>query len=238
MPEYLNRVYEKLKQRFQGSLVRVETVREIEPNAKEYLNKLAKAGLIERVKWGWYWVPDKVKDVWDFLENDGNFKVVSSQTAASFWNYDFVHRDICMLKVKDRSYGEALEAFAKHKGWNVQVEYIKEPSDVGYVKVGKLLVEDVESTIIECLQNWAFADGFAALYSNREKIKLKKLSEQSYWIRISGTNVRVKQALEYGCYRANELAEEDLFPVKKTRLNDEFVRREIDETIQKVVELG
>lgn len=238
MSAYLNRFYEQLRQRYQGSLVRVETVREIGPNAKEYMSKLAKAGLIEKVRWGWYWIPDEVKGVLDFLEKDRNFKVVSSQTAASFWNYDFVHRDIYMVKVKDRSYGEALEAFAKQRGWNIRVEYIKGASDVRCIKIGKLLVEDVESTIIECLQNWAFLDGFAALYSNREKIKLKKLFEQGYWKRVSGTNVRVRQALAYGCHRANALVGGNLFPVRETRLDDGFIKREIDEAIGRVVELG
>lgn len=238
MSAYLNRVSEKLKQRYGGSLVRVEAVKEIEPNAKEYMSKLAKAGLIERVKWGWYWIPGEVGDVWDFLGKDGNFKVVSSQTAASFWNFDFVHRDICMVKVTDRSYGEALEVFAKRRGWSIQVEYVKEPFDFRYVKIGRLLVEDVEGTIIECLQNWAFLDGFAVLYSNREKVRLRELAERGYWKRVSGTSVRVRQALEYGCYRVNMLVREDLFPVKGTRLDDEFVVRDIDEAIEKVVELG
>jgi hypothetical protein len=238
MQAYLNRFHEKLKQRYQGSLVRVKTVKEVEPNAKEYTNKLAKAGLIERGKWGWYWIPDEVKDVWDFLKKDRNFKVASAQTAASFWNYDFVHRDILVLKVKDRSYGKALEAFAKRKGWNIQIDYVKEPSEARYIKIGKLLVEDAESTIIECVQNWAFTDGFAVLYSNRGKIKLKQLSKRGYWKRISGTDVRVRQALEYGCRRANEMTGEYLFPVKEARLDDEFLRREIDEAVERVVELG
>jgi len=62
------------------------------------------------------------------LEKDKNFKVISAQTAASFWNNDFVHRDVYVLKVKDRSYGKALKEFAKKKGWNVEAEYSKDPS--------------------------------------------------------------------------------------------------------------
>ena len=83
MPEYLTQFNKKLKP-YEGSLVRVKSVIGTEPNAKEYLNKLSKEGSIERVKWGWYWVPTDVKYVWDFLEKDQNFKVVSAQTAASF----------------------------------------------------------------------------------------------------------------------------------------------------------
>src|SRR5665647_261167 len=124
MPEYLTQFSKKLKP-YKGSLVRVKSVIGTEPNAKEYLNKLSKEGSIERVKWGWYWVPTEVKDVWDFLEKDQNFKVVSAQTAASFWNNDFVHRDVYVLKVKDKSYGKALKEFGKKKGWNFEVEYFE-----------------------------------------------------------------------------------------------------------------
>ena len=114
MPEYLTQFSKKLKL-YEGSLVSVKSVKGIEPNAKEYLNKLSKEGSIERVKWGWYWVTAEVKDVWDFLEKDQNFKVVSAQTAASFWNNDFVHRDVYVLKVNDKSYGKALKEFGKKK---------------------------------------------------------------------------------------------------------------------------
>lgn len=46
MPDYLMEFNKKLKP-FQGSLVRVNYVKDIEPNAKEYLNKLSKEGSIE-----------------------------------------------------------------------------------------------------------------------------------------------------------------------------------------------
>ena len=163
MPEYLTKFNEKLRP-FKGSLVRVKSVKSIEPNAKEYLNKLSKEGLIERVKWGWYWIPAEIKDVWDFLEKDKNFKVVSAQTAASFWNNDFVHRDVYVLKVKEKSYGKALKEFARKKGWSIEVEYLKDPAKIKYRKVGNLLVEDIEENVIACLQNWAFTDAFATLY--------------------------------------------------------------------------
>jgi len=61
----------------------VTSVKDTEPKAKEYLNKLSKEGSIESVKRGWYWIPIMLKDVWDFLEKDQNFKAVS------FWNNDF-----------------------------------------------------------------------------------------------------------------------------------------------------
>ena len=236
MPEYLTEFNKRLRCS-KGSLVRVNSVKDVEPNAKEYLNKLSKEGLIERVKWGWYWIPTKVKDIWDFLEKDKNFKVVSAQTAASFWNHDFVHRDIYVLKVKDRSYGEALKEFAKKRGWTFEVEYSKDPSEIKYRKIGKLLVEDIEENVIDCLQNWAFADAFATLYENRDKINLNRLYKESYWKRISKTNVRAKQALEYGFHRLGELGGVE-FPHRETRLEDDFVKREIDEAIEKVAELG
>ena len=46
MPEYLKDLREKLSN-LEGSLVRVKSIKGIEPNAKEYLNKLSKEGLIE-----------------------------------------------------------------------------------------------------------------------------------------------------------------------------------------------
>jgi len=238
MPEYLQRLHNQLKEMFSGSLVKVETVKEIKPNAKEYLNKLAKAGLVERVRWGWYWVPAEVKNAWDFFEKDKNFKVVSAQTAASLWNYDFIHRDVYVLKVTDRSYGKALEEFAERRGWKVRTEYIDKPSDVKYEKVGGLFVESVEETVIECMQDWAFTDAFATLYSNRDRIKLKRLSEEGYWKRISGSNVRVRQALEYGCHLTNELTGKEIFDVKRPRLDDDYVKREVEEAIEKVVLLA
>lgn len=238
MAEYLQRFYKRLKERFSGSLVKVETAKQIEPNAKEYLNKLAKAGLIERVRWGWYWVPEKIEDAWDFFEKDKNFKIISRQTAASFWNYDFIHRDAYVLKVTDKSYGKALEEFAKRRGWRIHAQYVPKPSKENYEKVGNLLVESMEETIIECMQEWAFIDAFATLYSNRKSIRLRKLSEANYWKRVSGSSVRVRQALEYGCHLVNELTGRKIFDVKEPKLEDDYVKREIEEAVEKVVELG
>jgi hypothetical protein len=236
MPGYLQEFSKRLKP-FKGSLVRVSSLREIEPKAKEYMSKASKEGVIERIKWGWYWVPTEINDTWDFLAKDKNFKVVSAQTAASFWNNDFVHRDIYILKVKDKSYGKALKEFAKKRGWNIEVEYSKDPTKIRCRKVGNLLVEDIEENIIECLQNWAFADAFATLYENRNKIDLNRLYKEAYWKRISKTNVRAKQALEYGLHQLEEIGGVE-FPHGETKLEDDFLSREIDEAIEKVVELG
>jgi hypothetical protein len=234
---YLERFYNKLE-KWKGSLIKVDSVKSVEPNAKEYLNKLAKMKKIQKVRWGWYWIPDEIKDIWDFMSKDKNFKVVSAQTAASFWNYDFVHRDIFIIKVGDKSYGKALIEFAKKMGWNIIVEYVKKPSDIKFVKFGNLFVEDLENTIVKCLQNWSFTDAFAALYTNRRKIKLRKLLNKMYWKRISKSNIRIRQVLGYGCYKINELVGKKIFPLKEIKLCDEFVKREVDESIEKVVELG
>ena len=109
MTDYLTIFYKKLRRKYKGSLVKVENIKPMEPNAKKYLNNLAKANLIKNITWGWYWIPSKTKDFFDFLRQDKNFKIVSTQTAASFWNYDFVHRDAYTIKVRSRSYGKAVE---------------------------------------------------------------------------------------------------------------------------------
>lgn len=233
---YLKRFNERLRERYAGCLVKVKDVKKVEQHAKEYLSKLARAGLVEKVRWGWYWVPDDIKDAWDFFEKDKGFKVISCQTAASLWNNDFIHRDAYLLKVSDRSYGKALEEFAKKRGWRVQVEYSVKPTK--YKKAGKLFVEDMDETIIECMNRWAFMDAFATLYYNRDRIKLKELSKKSYWRRIRGTDIRVRQALEYGCHLINELVGKEIFDVREPRLRDEYVKREIEEAVRKVVELG
>lgn len=236
MAEYLQRFYSRLKEKHTGSLIKVEDAKRIEPNAKEYLIKLAKAGLIEKVRWGWYFVPNNAKDPWDFFEEDKGFKMICCQTAASLWNQDFVHRDAYSLRVSDRSYGKALEEFAKRRGWRFNVEYVAKPK--GSRRIGKLLVEDIGETIIECAQNWAFMDAFATLYSNRGRIALEGLLKRGYWKRIYGTNVRVRQALEYGCHLINELSDDEIFDIRKQELVDDYVRREIEEAVERVVELG
>ncbi|MCP8309378.1 MAG: hypothetical protein H3Z53_04195 [archaeon] len=237
MQAYLQELYIGLEEKYKGSLVSVKHVKNIEPNAKEYLNKLARQGLIEKVTWGWYWILDEIKDVWDFLSRDKNFKIVSAQTAASFWNYDFIHRNVYLLKVADRSYGRALKEFAKKRGWNIELEYVKSEG-ASYRRIGKLLVEDIEDNIINCIQRWAFTDAFATLYTNRKKLDLVSLEKKAYWKRIAKSNVRVKQALEYGYSIVNRLTGKRLFPVNQPNLKDELIKREIEEAIEKVIELA
>lgn len=217
-------------------MVSVRSIEGIERNAKEYLNKLARTGVIEKVAWGWYWIPDSATDIWQFLREDRNFKVVSSQTAASIWNGDFVHRDVYVLKVTDASYGRALQEFAKKRGWKVELEYVK-PNEVRYKRVDGLLVEDVEESIIECMRKSAFTDAFATLYANRNRVNAGKLAERAYWTRISGSDVRARQVLAYGYHAANKLEGRKVFPEKAVRLHDDSVKRDVEEAVEKVVEL-
>ena len=163
--------------------------------------------------------------------------MVSVQTAASFWNYDFMHRDVYLLKVVDRSYGKALESFAQSRGWKIHVEIVNK-TDLEYTKVDGLLVETIEKTVVECIQNWAFVDAFASLYTNKERLRLKQILKKAYWKRISGSDVRVRQALEYGCYLIDKSTGQKIFNAKESWLNDDYIKREIDEAVEKVVSLA
>lgn len=232
--EYLQDFYKALKKQWSGSLVKVEQVSQ--PYAKEYLSKLAKEGLIERVSWGWYWIPSSFEDIWDFLAKDRNYKVIAAQSAASFWNKDFIHRNVYRIKVRDKSYGKALEAFGKAKGWEIVTEPLEK--ETKYVKVGKLLVEDISQTIVDCIQDWAFADAFAALYVNRKRIDWDELLQESYWKRVSGTDIRARQVLEYAGRLFNQFLNQQFFRTPKPRLEDEFLRKEIEESVEKVVQVA
>ena len=238
MTDYLTKFNNKLRRKWKGSLVKVENIKHIEPNAKKYLSNLAKANKIEKISWGWYWVPSKIKGFFEFLRQDKNFKIISSQTAASFWNYDFIHRNMYTIKVNNKSYGKAVEEFSKINGWRVKVEYIKQQSNIKYTKINGLLIEDMEDNIIDCLKNWAFTDAFATVYENRNNINFYKLFKQTYWFRISRSNVRIKQALEYGFSKMNEAMGKNLFPSRDIKLIDRYIKREIDESIEKVMDLA
>ena len=140
MVDYLTKFNQRLRKKWKGSLVKVENIKQMEPNAKKYLNNLAKANLIEKITWGWYWIPSNTKDFFDFLRQDKNFKIISAQTAASFWNYDFIHRDAYSIKVRNKSYGNAVEEFSRINGWNIKVEYIKPQTIIKYTKINGLLI--------------------------------------------------------------------------------------------------
>ena len=167
------------------------------------MHNLARAGYIEHIRHGWYRVPDDIDDFFDFLRSDKNFKIVSAQTAASFWNNDFVHRNVYTIKIKDESYGKALESFAEKRDWLIEIEITKK--DIPIIKKNGLNIEDIPESIIECMQAWAFVDAFSVLYLNRNQIKLKELSEKAYWKRLPKTPIRIRQILEYGSEKMNEL---------------------------------
>lgn len=234
MPEYLDEFNKRLRKDWRGSLVKVERVKE--PNAREYMHSLARTGSIEHVSHGWYWVPDEVETFYDFLRADRNFKVVSGQSAASFWNNDFIHRDVYSLKVKDKSYAKALKSFAKKRGWETEIEVVN--GDIPYIEQHGLKIEPVSDSIIECLQSWAFADAFSALYLNRAKVRLEELSKKAYWKRLSKTPIRVRQILEYGSEKINKLTEKKIFDVRGIDIEDDFIRNELDEAVEKVVALA
>ena len=218
---------------WRGSLIKPAHLSK--PYSKEYLNKLAKEGAIERVSWGWYWIPAKVNSLMDFLRKDRNFKVISGQTAASYWNHDFVHRDVYRVKVKDPSYGKALRKFAKRRNWTVVVDQFAE--DKGqYTTIKGVAIESIEDCVIECLQGWAFVDAFAVVYEHPRIFQ--SLTRKSYWKRISKTDIRIRQALHYGCARLNELSATGLYPTRKTTIDDDFVKSSIDEAVEKVADLG
>jgi hypothetical protein len=234
MPEYLDDFNKRLRKSWRGGLVKVEQVKE--PNAREYMHNLARAGCIEHVTHGWYWVPGEIGTFYDFLRADKNFKVVSGQSAASIWNNDFIHRDVYSLKVRDKSYANALKSFAKKRGWETEIEVVK--GDIPYIEQQGLKVESVSDAIIECLQSWAFADAFSALYLNRTEVRLKELSKKAYWKRLSKTPIRIRQILEYGSEKINELTEKKVFNVRRIEIEDDFIRNELDEAVEKVVSLA
>lgn len=208
-----------------GSLVKVASVRS--PRAKEYMSKLAREGGVVRVAWGWYYVPGRKEptEPLDFLAQDENFKVLTGQTAASVWNGDFIHREAVTLTVDDPSYGKALESFSKKKGWTFAVDYDSGARKIPAKKVGKLLVEEPEAAVVDCLKRWAFVDAVATMTPKMQSAQWKK----PYWTRIPKTEVRIGQALAYVSHR---LFGHDA----DARISNDYVRRGLDEAIEKVKE--
>jgi len=233
---YLARFNETLREKWKGSLVSTKEAVAIEPRAKEYLHRLSKLGLIERISWGWYYVPAKEEDVWSFLKNDKGFKVVIKQTAASLWNYDFVHRNVYRLAVTSSSYKRALERFAETKGWLFEVEYHKKiPYE--YVKVDGLFVESPESCLVNCVAEWSFLDAFALLYFRRNEVSLKKVKGLSRWKRIARTDTRVWSAVRYACQLFNERLGKRLFKVRRREFSGE-VKQLVEEAVEKVLDFA
>lgn len=234
---YLQRFRVALEKRWAGSLFSVSDAEQVHDRAKEYLHRLNKNREVKRVSWGWYCIPKEYRDVWDFLARDKGFKVVIKQTAASIWDYDFIHRDIYRLAVEDRSYKNALENFAKEMGWVFEVEYYEKiPYD--YRRIDELFVEAPESCIVNCMSEWAFMDAFATLYFRRNEISIDKLKQLGRWKRISKTDTRMWTAIKYGCKLFNEQLGKRVFKVRATDLNQDDVKELIEEAVEKVMEFA
>ena len=232
---YLDAFNAALRREYSGSLFSVRHACRFHPRAKEYLYRLKNLGYIRRVGWGWYYVP-KEQDVWGFLAEDKNFKVLIKQTAASIWNYDFVHRNVYRLAVKDRGFKRALEAFGRRRGWIFEVEvYDRIPYE--YNQVGKLLVESLESSIVSCIAEWSFLDALAALYFRRDEVDFSKLRAIGRWKRVSGSGMRVWSVIKYGCSLFNERSGKKLFRVRKTSLSSD-IRELVDEAVGRVIEFA
>jgi len=234
---YLESFRAALANGWAGGLFRVRDVEKVHPRAKEYLHRLSKRGVVKRVGWGWYYIPEEYRDPWDFLVRDRGFKVVIKQTAASVWNYDFIHRDIYRLAVEDRSYKRALEGFARQMDWNFEVEYYnKVPYE--YMRVDGLFVEAPESCIVSCMSEWSFVDAFAILYFRRDDVDFDKLRRMAGWRRISKTDTRVWTAVKYGCSLLNEKLGKRVFRVRSTDLKHDDVRELVEEAVKKVIEFA
>jgi hypothetical protein len=220
----LEQFYSKLEREWAGSLVKVQSLRHA--YAKEYLHQLVRDGRVERVAWGWYWIPAPLNDAWDFLARDRNPKVVSGQSAASVWNGDFVHRDVIVVSVSDASYAKALKAFGESRGWAFEVEVSPETP---YSMVDGLAVEPVGETVADCMRRWAFTDALAVLHVHPE-IDVRAMTRQHYWRRLPGTDMRIGPVIEYGTAK--------LEGRKARSLKDGYVQREVDEAVEKVLELA
>lgn len=235
MQPYLKEFYGKLG-RYKGSLVRVSTAKKLDKNAKEYLAKLAKQGIIEKAAWGWYYIkPEKEVDVFEFLRQDQNFKALVNQSAASFWNQDFIHRETLTAVVCDKPLKKAMETFARKMGWNLVVEHNKDARKLKVIKIRKLAIEVPDETAVECMRNWAFTDAISVLVANRGSIDWEGLARKSYWTRIPGTNVRVRQAIEYAAHRLNK-RKMLKFGARNAVIKNDFVKQELDEALDKVLE--
>lgn len=214
--------------RYEGSLVRPAWIPG--PHAKHYLAKSAQEAAIEKVVWGWYYVPPRKapETPFDFLAQDRNFKVITGQTAASFWNADFIHRDTVAVTVDHPSYARALGAFFETRGWKADVAVDEKARKIRHRVVNGLRVEEPGRAVVDCMKRWAFVDAVAVLAANPE-LPFRRLAEETSWARIPRTEVRVGQALAYAAHRLFHAG-------RKTRIRNAFVRGELDEAIDRVRE--
>jgi hypothetical protein len=233
---YLEDFMSALKRQWSGSLFTVRSTQELNKRAKEYLHRLIKTGKVMKVHWGWYYLPEK-KDPWQFLARDRGFKVVIKQSAASIWNYDFIHRDILRLAVADHSYKKALEDLGKKMGWNFEVEYHTKMS-YDYTNVDGLHVQTFETCIVDCIADWAFTDAFATLYYRGREIDYGRLRESARWKRVSNTATRVWQIITYGCSSLNKRLRRIVCNVRDNTSIPVDMQELTEEAIDKVVELA
>lgn len=227
MERYLEEFRDRLKP-YEGSLFSVAAVRE--PYAKHFLGELAREGAVQRVDWGWYYFPSRrpPETPFAFLAQDRNFKIVTGQTAASFWNADFIHREGVTVTVEGRSYGRALESFFKKREWQVDVQVDAGARKIKHRTVEGLKIEEPGRAVVDCMKRWAFVDAVAVLAAN-PNLPYKRLAEENAWARIPHTDVRVGQALRYA---AHQLFSEG----PDVRIGNAVVREELDEAIEKVKE--
>lgn len=233
---YLDRFHRNLERRWKGSLISVAEAKAIEPNAKKYLSQLAGTNQVDRVTWGWYWLPDEYKDFFDFLAKDHHFKVLQKQSAAALWNGDFIHRDGFTVAVRNSSYARALKTFAKSQGWNVEVE-TRDFEKNQYRRMRGLPVEELEDTIVDCVKEWAFADAFASVRQNKDAVDWVRISRH-YGERIPQSNIRVGQVLKYGTAMMRSRSEDLEQGAHLTGISDDFVRRQVEEAAEQVTELA
>jgi len=232
---HLDKFKTMIETNWPGSLISLKHARELHPRAKEYLYRLSRRNEIKRVVRGWYIIPLDYRDPWDFITRDKGFKVIIKQTAASIWNYDFIHRDVIHLAVKDKAYGRALEALGKMIGWNFEVEYHK-VIPYEYRKINNLYIETIESSIVSCIVDWSFIDAFATLYFRRREIDFSKLKTLSKWKRISNTDLRAWTLIKYGCSLLNEHLGRRIFKIKPTEIKQMDIKELVKEAVEKVIE--
>ena len=232
---YLDTFLEKLEKDWKGSLVSVSDAKQVEKNAKKFLSLLAQQDRLARVSWGWYWVPDKYQDFYDFLTKDKHLKVLQKQTAASFWNGDFIHRDYYIVAVQNESYGKALQKLSEGQGWNTRIE-TRNLTDMNYEEIDGIYVESIEDTIIDCLKEWAFTDAFATLHENYEALDWDKVSKH-YWERIPRTNLRVGQVIKYGTNIITRGTQHSQYS-SRARMPEGFMKRQVEEAAEKVIEFA
>ncbi len=60
---YLQQFSSALKKKLDGSLFTVKDAAKIDIRAKEYLHRLRKLCEVNRVYWGWYYIPEEHRDV-------------------------------------------------------------------------------------------------------------------------------------------------------------------------------